>query len=84
MSGPDGAPARQMNVLVVSLYFDFPARAFLAAVAGDLAFFGAGFLAAGDGLLASAEVLLGGCFLGIDVLHRLNRCSSTGWRESCH
>jgi hypothetical protein len=35
-------------------------------------------LAAEDVLLASAAVLLGGCFLAIDVLHRLNRCSSTG------
>jgi hypothetical protein len=93
-----------MDVLVASLYFDFPAGcAFFAAAAGDFAFFGAGFLtaeevllasaevllgagflAAADVLLASAEVLLGGGFLAIDVLHRLNRCCSSGYRQSCH
>jgi hypothetical protein len=66
-----------MNVLMASLYFDFPAG-FFAGAAEDLAAFGGAFLAAEDVLLASAEVLLGGCFLAIDVLHRLNRCSSTG------
>jgi hypothetical protein len=40
--------------------------------------FAGAFLAAEDVLLASAEVLLGGCFLAIDVLHRLNRSPSTG------
>ena len=55
MSGPDRAPARQMDVLVASLYFDFLAGcAFFAAAAGDFAFFAAGFFAAEDVLLASA------------------------------
>jgi hypothetical protein len=49
---------------VASLYFDFPAG-FFAAAAADLAPFGAAFLAAEDVLLASAEVLLGGCFLAM-------------------
>jgi hypothetical protein len=66
-----------MDLPVASLYFDFPAGFFTEA-AGDLAFFEAAFLAAEGVLLASAEVLLGGCFLAIDVLHRLNRSPSTG------
>ena len=74
---PDLAPARQMEVLVASRYFDFPAGFFGVAAEGLIPFGGA-FLAAEDVLLARAEVLLGGCFLAIDVLHRLNRCSSTG------
>jgi hypothetical protein len=53
-----------MDVLVASLYLDFPAGcAFFAAAAGDLALFGAGFLAAEEVLLASAAVLLEAGFL---------------------
>jgi hypothetical protein len=66
-----------MGVLLARLYFDFPAG-FFAVAAEDLLPFAGAFLADEDVLLASAEVLLGGCFLAIDVLHRSNRWPSTG------
>jgi hypothetical protein len=65
-----------MNFPVAACYLDFLAGcAFFAEAAGGLAAFGAGFLSREDVLLASAEVLLGDCFLGIGVLHRLNHGS---------
>jgi len=72
-----------MDVLVASRYFDFPAGFFAGAAEGLIPFGGA-FLAAEDVLLARAEVLLGGCFLAIDVLHRLNRASSRRKLQPCH